>query len=133
MEMIKLCTVSVNPDGISALVACRLLPINKSPGIRPIGVGEVPRRIIAKAVIRLLRDDIREATGPLQVCAGLDSGCEAAVHAIRDLFESPDTEGVLLVDATNAFNTLNREAALHNISVLCPTVAKFQEIPINRQ
>ena len=78
-----------------------------------------------QAVIRLLRDDIREATGPLQVCAGLDSACEAAVHAIRDLFESPDTEGVLLVDATNAFNTLNRDPALHDISVLCPAVAKF--------
>ena len=78
-----------------------------------------------QAVIRLLRDDIREATGPLQVCAGLDSACEAAVHAIRDLFESPDTEGVLLVDATNAFNTLNRDPALHSISVLCPAVAKF--------
>ena len=76
----------------------QLLPISKSPGIRPIGVGEVPRSIIAKAVIRLLRDDIREAIGPLQVCVSLDSGCEAAVHAIRDLFESPDAEGVLLVD-----------------------------------
>ena len=32
-------------------------------------------------------------------------------------------EAVLLVDATNAFNSVNRQAALHNISILCPSLA----------
>jgi len=41
-------TSSVNPEGLSAFVACRLIPLDKCPGVRPIGVGEVPRRIIAK-------------------------------------------------------------------------------------
>ena len=27
-------------------IACRLMPIDKNPGIRPIGVGEVLRRIV---------------------------------------------------------------------------------------
>ena len=30
---------------------------------------------------------------------------------------------ILLVDAWNAFNTVNRQAALHNIQALCPAVA----------
>ena len=39
----------------------------------------------------------------LQVCSGQQGGCEAAIHAIRHVFSEPNTEAVLLVDATNAF------------------------------
>ena len=31
----------------------------------------------------------------------------------------------MLIDASNAFNALNRTAALHNIRVLCPTIAAY--------
>ena len=37
--------------------------------IRPIGVGEVLRRIVAKTIARFLKEEIKEAAGPLQVCA----------------------------------------------------------------
>ena len=53
------------------------------------------------------------------------SGSEAAVHEARTLFEDNETDCILLVDAENAFNNLNRQVALHNIQVLCPIVAKF--------
>ena len=36
-------------------------------------------------------------------------------HAMRQVFESSETEAIILVDATNAFNSLNRQAALRNI------------------
>ena len=39
----RLCTTLVHPDGLSAFVACRLIPLNKNPGVRPIGIGEVCR------------------------------------------------------------------------------------------
>ena len=119
----RIATTHVNPEGLSAFVACRLIPLDKCPGVRPIGVGEVPRRIIAKAILRIVGSDVEEAAGPLQVCAGQDGGCEAAVHAMRSVFQAPETEAVLLVDATNAFNSINRKAALHNINVLCPPLA----------
>ena len=32
---------------------------------------------------------------------------------------------MLLVNASNAFNSLNRAAALHNIRIVCPVVATF--------
>ena len=50
-------------------------------------------------------------------------GCEAAVHATRMLFSDEECEGVLLIDATNAFNSLNRKVALHNVAILCPSLA----------
>ena len=66
---------------------------------------------MAKAVLSVLKQDIQEASGCLQMCGGQISGIEAAVHAVRSAFESIDTEAVLLVDATNAFNSMNRHAA----------------------
>ncbi len=62
------------------------------------------------------------ASGCIQTCAGLESGIEAAIHAVRQAFESEDCEAVLLIDAENAFNRLNRKVALHNIKQICPTM-----------
>ena len=122
----KLCTQYVDPVSIEGLVACRLITLDKGNGsVRPIGVGEVFRRIIAKCVIQITKPDILDATGSLQVGAGQKSGSEAAVHAMNSLFSADETDAVLLIDATNAFNTLNRAAVLHNISVLCSTIATF--------
>ena len=78
-----------------------------STGVRPIGVGEVVRQIICKAIMVVVKKNVMLSAGPLQVCTGLSSGCEAAVHAITDLFSEPDIQGVLLVDAANVFNSLN--------------------------
>ena len=69
----RLCTSYVDPDGIVALVACRLIALNKCPGVRPIGVKEVMRRIIARAVLAIVKLDVLEAAGSLQLCAGQDA------------------------------------------------------------
>ena len=88
--------------------------------MRPIGVCEVDRRIISKAILFIVKGDIQEAAGANQLCGGQIAGVEAAVHAVRQLFNSDDTEGILLVDASNAFNSLNRANALANVSSQCP-------------
>ena len=117
----RLCVHDVDPTELMAFVACRLIPLDKKPGVRPIGIGDVPRRIVAKAILRVVGNDIQLAAGALQTCAGQDADSEAAIHAMRTIFENGDTDAALLVDASNAFNLVNRQAALHNISVLCPS------------
>ena len=47
----RLSSSSVDPARINSLVACRLIAINKQPGIRPIGIREVARRIISKTIL----------------------------------------------------------------------------------
>ena len=121
----RLATTFVDPVCLSAFTACRLIALDKRPGVRPIRIGKVCRRLIAKAVLVIVRDDVLQAVGPLQLCAGQPAGCEAAIHAMQRVFDSPETEGVLQVDATNAFNCLNRQAALRNISILCPSFARI--------
>ena len=44
------------------------------------------------------------------------------------IFEQDNTDGVILVDASNTFNSLNRKAALHNIRIICP---EFSTVLIN--
>ena len=56
---------------------------------------------MGKVVVHSIKEDIITAAGPLQTCAGLKSGIEASIHAMRLIFEDDETEGVLLVDAEN--------------------------------
>ena len=122
----RLCTEFVDPLTIEPIVASRLIPLDKGNGeVRPIGVGEVIRRIIGKCVTRVAKQDVINASGAMQVCAGQKSGGEAAIHAMRNIFEADETDATLLVDASNAFNSLNRAAALNNIRVLCPLIATY--------
>ena len=120
-EMTKaLCTKLHSPKSIEPLLASRLIPLNKNPGLRPIGVGEVLRRVIGKMVAKVVKEDVTKSVGSLQVCAGHEAGSEAAVHAIRNIFSQDEAEAVLLIDAANAFNCINREAFIHNAKIICP-------------
>ena len=118
----RISTTYVDPVTLQAYVNCRLIPLDKQPGVRPIGIGEVVRRIIGKAVMKLTKHDLQNAVGSLQLCAGQDAGCEAAVHAMSKIFDNEDTEAVIMVDASNAFNRLNRKATLLNCDTLCPSL-----------
>ena len=119
----RLCVDLVDPKSISALTACRLIALNKNPGVRPIGIGETARRIIAKAVLSIVGGDMQDVAGTAQLCAGQIAGIEVGVHSVRKLFEDKGSEAALLVDASNTFNSLNRKVALHNIRCLCPSLA----------
>ena len=59
------------------------------------------------------------SAGNLQLCAGHAGECEAAVHAMSDIFDEEATEALLLVDAGNAFNSLYINRSM------------FKEIPFN--
>ena len=59
----RLCTSLVDPKSVAPLMACRLLALDKNPGVHPIGVGETARRIIAKAVLSVIRGDVQNAAG----------------------------------------------------------------------
>ena len=118
-----ICQQFVDPTALDAFTACRLVALDKCPGVRPIGIGEVVRRIIGKAVLAAAGLQVQEVTGALQVCIGQRGGSEAAVHAMRHIFQDANSEAVLLVDATNTFNSLNRQVALQNVLRLCLSIA----------
>ena len=104
-------------------MACKLVPLDKRPGVCPIGICVVARRIIGKEILTVIGGDIQQTVGTLQLCAGQTAGIEAAIYTKRHIYEADNTEALLLVDAENAFNILNRKAALYNISILCPVMS----------
>ena len=80
---------------------------------------------MGKAVSWVVKKDIVEAVGTLQTCAGMESGIEGAIHAVKRGWDKPGCEAVLLVDADNAFNHINRKVSLENTKSLCPPLHKY--------
>ena len=119
----KICSQKLScHDKLEALLVSQLIPLNKSPGVRPIEIGgEVLRRIIGKVVMPVVKKDVVQADS-LQVCAGQVACVESAIQSMVDLFESDNSAAVLQIDATNASNSLNRNVFLHNIKVICPEI-----------
>ncbi len=195
-----------NPEyaKIRALNHVRLLAVDKEPGVRPLGCGEIWMRLISGTILDQCKERARDACNNVQLCAGLQAGIEGATHAMLDVFPElagwlnmqkaatnsetekgdgedetdgdgvddsvmdgsrkieepmadasteeasteppppppfpeypiqPDTEnshyipgsgyGLLLVDARNAFNELNRYNMLWEVYHRCPPLAKI--------
>ena len=72
----NLLKISYHPSLLesSSFTSCRLIPLDKSPGIRPIGIGEVLKRIMGKTVSAFLKEELKEAAGSLEVSAGHYAG-----------------------------------------------------------
>ena len=58
-------------------------------------------------MVKVVKQDILESSDALQVCAGHKSGSDAAVHTMNSLFQYEETDVVLVVDASNAFSSIN--------------------------
>ena len=73
------------------------------------------------------KKDLEETCGSQQVACGVKAGIEGALHAVEELFNSTKEDGhsLLLMDASNAFNALNRETALWNARILWPRCSRF--------
>ena len=63
----RLCTQFIHPSIFHPLLACRLVALDKNPGVRPIGICDVARRIISKAILFVIKGDIQEAAGSRQL------------------------------------------------------------------
>lgn len=111
------CTTYVDPEAISSLLANRLIILYKCLEERTVSIGDTARRIITKAALTVVKDDILNATGAIQMCAGYIEGCEAAAHLMHEHFRESDTKDAQLVDA---FSALNTTTALYNVNLLCP-------------
>ena len=94
-------------------------------GVRPVGIGETLRMIIGKCIVRVVGEDVQIAAGSLQTCTGIESGIEAAIHAVSTTFGNDRCEAVMSVNADNAFNRSNRKVALHNIKRSCPQIYQY--------
>ena len=85
-----------------ALNAVRVLAADKRPGVRPLGCGETWMRLIANCNHQQTRNGATSACGNTQLCAGLRSGIEANLHAVRAIW--PQSMGWTKDDGDDTIN-----------------------------
>lgn len=120
---IRVSTTCVDPEGQTSFMACRLIALDKCPEVRPIDVGEVLLRIVSKTVTKPCARRHTESSGPPTVMCGTWSRLRGYSPRIANDVQGPESDAVLLADARNAFNSLNRSTALRNIISICPLLA----------
>ena len=121
LDVVNLLARGEAPTSIAPyLCGAILLALKKKDGgIRPIAVGEILRRLVAKCLCRLSSQKAASLLVPLQVGVGVPGGCEAVSHALNGLVATvSDTTSlaILQVDLKNAFNTLDRSSILWQVA-----------------
>ena len=109
----------------ATLLACR----KKSGGHCPIAVGEVLRRLTSKCLAFISCQAAISALTPLQLGVGIKGGCEAIIHAssLKLASSTPRECCCLLLDFSNAFNNISREAMFREIRQHIPSLSAWME------
>ena len=109
----------------ATLLACK----KKAGGLRPIAVGEVLQRLTSKCISRSVHSEVTGYLWPLQVGVGIPCSCEAIIHSVRDISNdgsiSPDSRFLLLVDFSNAFNSVNRKCMFKEACRCIPSLSAW--------
>ena len=72
----------------------------------------------------VIESDVTAVSAPLELCVGVPSVCEVGIQALSSWYGRESTDAILLVDASNAFNAMNRAVALHNIPRISPAAVR---------
>ena len=127
-----LCNGHAPSQIVPHLCGATLLPIQKKGGgLRPIAVGEIMRRLTSKCLSKCVKDEAFHTLTPLQVGVGVKVGCETVVHAVSRIQEDPTTQPsdkwTLLLDFSNAFNSISRSHMFEEIQARIPTLTPWME------
>ncbi len=99
-------------------------------GVRPIAVGETIRRLISSTLLARSTTLVRELLCPLQVGVATSGGCEAVVHAVREIAHRHGSDsrlGLLQLDLRNAFNCVSRAAFRNQVCRYMPELHGWTE------
>ena len=69
----------------------RLIAIDKQPGMRIVGVGEMWQSLFAKIVMRVTGTEATMVYQDAQLCAGLKTGVHGAVHLVQAIWKENPT------------------------------------------
>ena len=102
----------------------------KDEGIRPVVVGEVWRRLTAKCLCNVYKEQACSFFFPLQIGVGQTLGTEIGLETARQWFErnsnNPSTV-VAKIDFSNAFNCVDRQAFLEQCRHHFPGLSRWAE------
>ena len=115
-------------DAYRLFMSGRLIALDKLPGVRPVGVGEMWCHIFTKCVLKVTGSEAPHVCRDGQICTGLELEIDGWVHGVQSTREANLTEekwDFLLVDAKNAFNNINKIGILWMVRHLWLSGARF--------
>ena len=65
----------------------RIIALDKQPDVRTFGVGETWRRLFANILLKVMVTEATMACQDDQLCAGLKSGINGAIHGVKYLWD----------------------------------------------
>ena len=89
-------------DANNALMLGRLIGLDKYPRVRPVGVGETWRQLMAKCVLKVTGQGGNEVCGTDELFGGICAGFEGGIHTMRLVWHhnvQKDDWVSLLIDA----------------------------------
>ena len=102
----------------------------KDGGLRPIAMGEIVRRIVGKSLCKDAKQASENYFWPRQVGVGSPLGADSAVHTVRQWSQrnsGNSSKVIVKLDFENAFNTIDRAAALSELRTQFPSLARWAQ------
>ena len=88
------CLRNVRPpwSAYQSIISDRLIALDKQPGIRPVGVVDTWRRLMAKCLLQVTGKEAKTACGTDQFSGGVEAGIEVGIHAMHFLWKKHSQE-----------------------------------------
>ena len=101
---------------IRALMAKRLIALDKCPGVHPIGIGECLRHILGCVLALVTGWEAQSACGWISLLVGCNQELKGLFTLCQPcmMITLMMVGAFFLMDATNVYNSVNRAAALWN-------------------
>ena len=121
------------PDLQPCLCGGRLIPlIKKDSGVRPLVVGELLRALVSKCALSEVTHQLTQLQ-PHQLGVGKAGAViPAAVQTVKSWIRSlTPGEALLIVDISNAYNSIDRAACLRGVEKYCPDLLRWAHWCLN--
>ena len=107
------------------------MALDKCPDVRHLGIDEIIRRITGRIIVDCINRDLTSLVENMQLRLGQKCNIEHAIHLLRHSFDDPENEAILLIDAKNSYNVLNRQTELQNVKALFSSLHVALQISYN--
>ena len=88
----------------------------KDKSLRPIAIGNLLRRLVAKCFSSALASRAAALLAPHQLGVAVRGGAETIAHAVREAVKEDPTRWILQADLVNAYNTVDRGVVIDEVA-----------------
>ena len=122
----SLLTNSAPSSVVEVLRVARLKALEKDDGnVRPIAIGDTLRRWVTRAICLSYKADWEKTLGVHQFAVGNKSGGEKMIRFIESFLQEDNSHTIVALDASNAFNTANRQKMMDELAIHYPMLLPF--------